>query len=73
MYIVKADVNQLEKIVSMSICAFETDVSVGGVKGDCPPGYDSLKWHKQMAKEGYLYQAMIGDDLVGAVQKLKKN
>ena len=37
MYIVKAEANQVERIVDMSIRAFETDVNVGGVKGDCPP------------------------------------
>ena len=66
MYIVKADANQVEKIVDMSIRAFETDVNVGGVKGDCPPGFDSIEWHQQMAREGHLYQAMIEKDLVGA-------
>ena len=66
MYIVKAEADQIEKIVDMSIRAFETDVNVGGIKGDCPPGFDSIEWHKQMAREGHLYQAMIEKDLVGA-------
>ena len=66
MYIVKAEENQVEKIVDMSISAFETDVNVGGTKDDCPPEFDSVEWHKQMAREGHLYQAMIGKDLVGA-------
>ena len=66
MHIVKAEANQIEKIVDMSIRAFETDVNVGGVKGECPPDFDSIEWHKQMAREGHLYQAMIGKDLVGA-------
>ena len=65
MHIVKAEANQVEKIVEMSIRAFETDVNVGGVKGDCPPGFDSIEWHQQMAREGHLYQAMIENDLVG--------
>ena len=60
MYLVKAEANQIEKIVAMSVRAFETDVNVGGIKGDCPPEYDSIKWHQQMAREGHLYQAMIG-------------
>ena len=63
MYIVKAEADQVEKIVDMSISAFETDVNVGGGKGECPPEFDSVEWHKQMA---HLYQAMIGKDLVGA-------
>ena len=66
MVIVKAEANQVEKIVDMSIRAFETDVNVGGAKGDCPPGFDSVEWHKQMAREGHLYLAMIDNDLVGA-------
>ena len=43
MYIVKAEADQIEKIVNMSIRAFETDVNVGGTKGDCPPGFDSIE------------------------------
>ena len=66
MYIVKAEANQVEKIVDMSIRAFETDVNVGGVKGEYPPEFDSIEWHKQMAREGHLYQAMIEKDMVGA-------
>ena len=42
MYLVKAEANQIEKIVAMSVRAFETDVNVGGIKGDCPPEYDSI-------------------------------
>ena len=37
MYIVRAEEKQIEKIVNMSVRAFETDVNVGGIKGDCPP------------------------------------
>ncbi|MDI9469878.1 MAG: GNAT family N-acetyltransferase [Bacillota bacterium] len=66
MYIVRAEADQVEKIVDMSVRAFETDVNVGGVKGECPPSFDSIEWHEQMAREGHLYQAMIGKDLVGA-------
>ena len=65
MYIVIAEENQVKTIVDMSVRAFETDVTVGGTKGDCPPEYDSVEWHKQMALEGHLYQAMIGNDIVG--------
>ena len=66
MYIVKAEANQVEKIVDMSIRAFETDVTVGGVKGECPPGFDSVEWHQQMARDGHLYLAMIENNSVGA-------
>lgn len=66
MYIVKAEANHIEEITAMSIRAFETDINVGGAKGDYPPEFDSVEWHKQMAREGHLYQAMIGEKLVGA-------
>ncbi len=66
MYIIKADQNQIENIVGMSVRAFETDMNVGGKKGDCPPGFDSVEWHRKMAREGHLFQAMIGKELVGA-------
>ena len=66
MYIVKAEADQVEKLVNMSVRAFETDVNVGGLKGEYPPDFDSIEWHKQMAREGHLYQAIIGNDLVGA-------
>ena len=54
MYIVKAEENRIRTITDMSVRAFETDVNVGGTKGDCPPEYDSVEWHKQMAREGHL-------------------
>ncbi|MCQ2436524.1 MAG: GNAT family N-acetyltransferase [Clostridia bacterium] len=66
MYIVKAEADSIEKIVDMSVRAFKTDVSVGGIEGEYPPEFDSVEWHKQMSREGHLYQAMIGKDLVGA-------
>jgi len=65
MHIVLAEENRIKTIVDMSVRAFETDVNVGGAKGDCPPEYDSVEWHKQMAREGHLYQAMMGNDIVG--------
>ena len=66
MYIVKAEEDQAEKITDMSVRAFETDVNVSGTKGEYPPGFDSIEWHKQMARGGHLYPAMIEKDLVGA-------
>ena len=62
----KAKKQDLEKIVSISKRAFETDVEVGGVTGDGPPDYDSISWHEQMRKEGHLYQATVENTIVGA-------
>ena len=48
MNIVRAEAKQIEKIVNMSIRAFETDVNVGGIKGDCPPGSGPSIWFTDM-------------------------
>ena len=37
MYIIKAEAKQIEKITDMSVRAFETDVNVGGIKGEYLP------------------------------------
>ncbi len=65
MYIVKAEESQAEKIAEISVRAFKTDVNVGGAKGDCPPEYDSVEWHRQMARDGHLYAAIAGEALIG--------
>ena len=56
---------QLEKIVTISKRAFETDIEVGGTIGDYPPEYDSVIWHEQMRNEGHLLQAVIDGEIVG--------
>lgn len=66
MDLVPAEFNQIENIVGMSVQAFETDIEVGGKEGDVPPEYDSVSWHRQMAEEGHLFQAMLGEKIVGA-------
>ena len=64
----------IEKIVSISKRAFETDVEVGGTVGDYPPEYDSICWHEQMRKEGHLFQAIEEDTVVGgAILFLSEN
>lgn len=66
MYLTAANSNQIPAIAAMSIRAFATDTEVGGREGDCPPEFDSEKWHRQMAEEGHLFAAMVNDELVGA-------
>lgn len=66
MYIKKVEQNQIENIVDMSVRAFETDMNVGGRKGDYPPEFDSMGWHRKMAEEGKLYQVIKDKKLVGA-------
>ena len=52
----RAEKKHVEKIVSISKRAFETDVEVGGVVGDYPPEYDSFCWHERMRKDIYFRQ-----------------
>ena len=64
----------IRKIVAISKSAFETDVTVGGAVGDCPPEYDSLIWHEQMLNEGHLFQAIVDDAVIGgAILFLSEN
>ena len=64
----------IEKIVSISKRAFETDVDVGGTVGDYPPEYDSICWHEQMLNEGHLFQAIVDDIVIGgAILFLSEN
>lgn len=66
MKIAKANIKDIESIVEMSKRAFQTDINVGGKEGDCPPDYDSIVWHIQMANEGHLFKAIFDNQLVGA-------
>ena len=61
----KAEKQYLEKIVEISMEAFETDIEVGGTPGDYPPDYNSISWHEQMRKEGHLFQAIEDDKVIG--------
>ena len=65
MYIVKAEADQIEKIVNISVSAFETDVNVGGIKGECPHGFDSIEWHQQMAREAAMEAQAVQKDAPG--------
>ncbi len=70
----RAEKQHIDKIVSISKKAFETDIEVGGAVGDYPPEYDSFCWHEQMRKEGHLFQAVEEDTIVGgAILFLSKN
>lgn len=66
MHLIKAELNQIKNIVDMSVRAFGTDTEVGGKEGDYPPEYDSQEWHREMAVEGHLFQAVADGKSVGA-------
>ena len=54
MFIVKAEANQIERIVDMSIRAFETDVNVGGAGG--PATYQRSNLHFRQKDVGDMPQ-----------------
>ena len=60
-----AELKHIEKIVSISKAAFESDINVGASESDAPPNYDSIPWHIQMKNEGHLLQAVIAGEIVG--------
>lgn len=66
MVLVRAEREQIEKIVEMSKRAFLSDIFVGGSEAGGPPEYDSVKWHEQMRKDGHLFQAVEEGMLIGA-------
>ena len=69
-----AERKQIERIVAISKRAFETDTEVGGAIGDYPPEYDSVIWYEQMRDEGYLFQAIVDDAVIGgAILFLSEN
>lgn len=71
MHLIKAELNQIKNIVDMSVRAFGTDTEVGGKEGDYPPEYDSQEWHREMAVEGHLFQAVADGKSVGLNEKDK--
>ena len=69
-----AELKNIERIVTISKVAFDSDIDVGASKPDGPPNYDSIAWHIQMKKEGHLLQAVIDGEIVGgAILFLDKN
>lgn len=46
---------EIEMITKISIDAFYSDCLIGLEPNDGPPGYDSVKWHKEMQKEKHLF------------------
>lgn len=46
---------EIEMITKISIDAFHSDYLIGLEPNDGPPGYDSVKWHKEMQREKHLF------------------
>ena len=62
-----AELKYIEKIVSISKAAFESDINIGASESNAPPDYDSIPWHIQMKNEGHLLQAVIDGEIVGGI------
>ena len=60
-----AELIHIEKIVTISKDAFDSDRNVGASEADAPPEYDSIAWHVQMQNEGHLFQAVMDEEIVG--------
>lgn len=46
---------EIKIITKISIDAFHSDYLIGLEPNDGPPGYDSVKWYKEMQKEKHLF------------------
>ena len=60
-----AELKNIERIVTISKTAFDSDINVGAKEVVGPPYYDSISWHIQMKNEGHLLQVSINGEIAG--------
>lgn len=60
-----AELKNIERIVTISKTAFDSDINVGAKEVVGPPYYDSISWHIQMKNEGHLLQVIIDGKIAG--------
>lgn len=58
-------------ITSISKEAFDTDILVGGAEMGGPPGYDSIKWHQNMKRDGHLFVLEDHGQVIGGAVLFK--
>ncbi len=63
--LVKADTSDALTLNGISKRAFDSDVFVGGPSAGGPPGYMSVSFHAEMAREGHLYKLTEEGRIVG--------
>jgi GNAT superfamily N-acetyltransferase len=63
--LVKADTSDALTLNGISKRAFDSDVFVGGPSAGGPPGYMSVSFHVEMAREGHLYKLTEDGRIVG--------
>ena len=63
--LLKADTSDALTLNGISKRAFDSDVFVGGASAEGPPGYMSVSFHTEMARQGHLYKLTEEGLIVG--------
>ena len=63
--LVKAGTSDALTLNEISKRAFDSDVFVGGPSAGGPPGYESISFHTEMARQGHLYKLTEEGQIVG--------
>ena len=63
--LVKAGTSDALTLNEISKRAFDSDVFVGGPPAEGPPGYRSVSFHTEMARQGHLYNLTEDGRIVG--------
>ncbi|HKM34521.1 MAG TPA: GNAT family N-acetyltransferase [Lachnospiraceae bacterium] len=71
MELIKTKKQQIDELVKISKEAFDSDILVGAAEAGGPPEYDSVPWHMEMMKEGHLFTAVEGNEIVGGALLFK--
>lgn len=65
MNLMKTEKQQIADLVEISKAAFDSDIYVGAEEAGGPPEYNSVPWHMEMMKQGHLFTAVEGNEIVG--------
>lgn len=63
--LLKAETSDALTLNGISKRAFDSDILVGATLPDGPPGYMSVPFHAEMARQGHLYKLTDGRSIVG--------
>ena len=63
--LLKADTSDALTLNGISKRAFDSDAFVGGASAEGPPGYMSVSFHTEMARQGHLYKLTEEGLIVG--------
>ena len=71
--LLKASVSDAETLNGISKRAFDSDIPVGAASPGGPPGYMSVPFHTEMARQGHLYKLTDESLIVGGTILFLKN